>query len=379
MEPTKLITLLLLLSFKFLKTTPKSIIYVGDDCHNSSFSTEQALNNAYQTNLNNVLTLLSSDAATSRGYNHTAEGTGTKDAVYGLYDCRGDVVGRFCQFCVSTATREIPTRCPNRLSVVVWYDFCMFRYSNKNFFGNLSISPSWNFSGSKNISGPSELEKALSFMRSLIGKATVETNQLFAMDVFDLSQNNKRYGLVQCSRDLTNEECSQCLTAMVDKVSQCCGAKQEWLVWAHSCLIKYDDSMFYDLNTQTTSSSPVTETGRSSTSYRAKDFDNSMQTWTLWCEGKSLELMDPTLEKSYIADEVTRCIHIGLLCVQEDAADRPTMSGVVVMLASDTMTLPHPNHPAFSVGRMALGDSSTSKNSKDPSINDVTVSLVAPR
>ncbi|KAI4323618.1 hypothetical protein L6164_023211 [Bauhinia variegata] len=89
--------------------------------------------------------------------------------------------------------------------------------------------------------------------------------------------------------------------------------------------------------------------------------------------------MDPTLEKSYIADEVTRCIHIGLLCVQEDAADKPTMSGVVVMLASDTMTLPHPNHPAFSVGRMALGDSSTSKNSKDPSINDVTVSHIAPR
>ncbi|KAI4323608.1 hypothetical protein L6164_023204 [Bauhinia variegata] len=104
-----------------------------------------------------------------------------------------------------------------------------------------------------------------------------------------------------------------------------------------------------------------------------------MQAWTLWREGKSLELMDPTLEKSYIANEVTRCIHIGLLRVQEDAADRPTMSGVVVMLASETMTLPHPNHPAFSVGRMVREEESTSKSPKDPSINDVTVSNIAPR
>ncbi|RDY09719.1 Cysteine-rich receptor-like protein kinase 6, partial [Mucuna pruriens] len=48
--------------------------------------------------------------------------------------------------------------------------------------------------------------------------------------------------------------------------------------------------------------------------------------WRLWCEGKSLELLDPILEKTYKASEVMKCIHIGLLCVQEDAVDRPSMS-----------------------------------------------------
>ncbi|KAF7836274.1 Cysteine-rich receptor-like protein kinase 10 [Senna tora] len=89
--------------------------------------------------------------------------------------------------------------------------------------------------------------------------------------------------------------------------------------------------------------------------------------------------MDPVLEDTYVASEVLKCIHIGLLCVQEDAADRPTMSLVVVMLASDTMTLPNPKNPAFSVGRMNKEDSSTSKNSKDPSVNEVTVSRIVPR
>ncbi|CAJ1958721.1 unnamed protein product [Sphenostylis stenocarpa] len=93
--------------------------------------------------------------------------------------------------------------------------------------------------------------------------------------------------------------------------------------------------------------------------------------WRLWCEGKGLELLDPMLEKTYKASEIMKCIHIGLLCVQEDAADRPTMSTVVVMLASDTVTLPHPNYPAFSVGRKIKEDESTSKGSQDPSVNYV--------
>jgi len=104
-----------------------------------------------------------------------------------------------------------------------------------------------------------------------------------------------------------------------------------------------------------------------------------MQTWNLWCEDKSLELLDPILKNTYITNEVMKCIHIGLLCVQEDAVDRPTMSNVVVMLASDTMILPNPNHPAFSVGRKVVEGESTSKASNDPSVNEVTVSNILPR
>ncbi|KAK7314059.1 hypothetical protein VNO77_39268 [Canavalia gladiata] len=101
--------------------------------------------------------------------------------------------------------------------------------------------------------------------------------------------------------------------------------------------------------------------------------------WNIWCAGNCLELMDPVLEESYIASEVVKCIHIGLLCVQQDAADRPTMSTVVLMLGNDTMALPKPNQPAFSVGRMTSKKASTSKSSKNLSINDVTVSKILPR
>lgn len=53
-----------------------------------------------------------------------------------------------------------------------------------------------------------------------------------------------------------------------------------------------------------------------------------------------LELLDPQLEGSYSQSEVIRCIHIGLLCVQDDPNDRPTMAKVVSFLNNPSVDLP---------------------------------------
>jgi hypothetical protein len=45
--------------------------------------------------------------------------------------------------------------------------------------------------------------------------------------------------------------------------------------------------------------------------------------------------------------EIMRCIHIGLLCVQENVVDRPTMASVILMLTSYSITLQVPSQPAF--------------------------------
>ncbi|KAH9754785.1 cysteine-rich receptor-like protein kinase 10 [Citrus sinensis] len=102
--------------------------------------------------------------------------------------------------------------------------------------------------------------------------------------------------------------------------------------------------------------------------------------WKLWCKGEALELMDPVLKQTCVDAELLKCIHIGLLCVQEDPAHRPNMSSVVVMLASDTATLPPPTQPAFSVDRIAAkSGQSSSSGSKFCSVNEITLSNVYPR
>ncbi|XP_047975947.1 cysteine-rich receptor-like protein kinase 44 [Salvia hispanica] len=72
--------------------------------------------------------------------------------------------------------------------------------------------------------------------------------------------------------------------------------------------------------------------------------------WRNWFAGRAKKLMDPTLISSSTSlRDMMRCIHIGLLCVQKNARDRPTMASVLVMLHSFTSTLPMPLQPAFFV------------------------------
>ncbi|XP_065879614.1 cysteine-rich receptor-like protein kinase 10 [Euphorbia lathyris] len=100
--------------------------------------------------------------------------------------------------------------------------------------------------------------------------------------------------------------------------------------------------------------------------------------WKLWSEGQGLELVETSLVQSSVATEVLKCIHIGLLCVQDDPIERPTMSSVVIMLGSDTIPLPVPKPCSFSVGQFAA-KSATSVVVKDCSVNEVSLSNVSPR
>ncbi|KAF6159056.1 hypothetical protein GIB67_032673 [Kingdonia uniflora] len=96
--------------------------------------------------------------------------------------------------------------------------------------------------------------------------------------------------------------------------------------------------------------------------------------WDLWSKGNALELMDTTLVNSFSQIEVMRCIHVGLLCVQDHARDRPRMSSVVFMLGNET-TLPDVKEPAFNGGNCRESEPSSSENNTY-SINNVTITMV---
>ncbi|CAD6256541.1 unnamed protein product [Miscanthus lutarioriparius] len=103
------------------------------------------------------------------------------------------------------------------------------------------------------------------------------------------------------------------------------------------------------------------------------DFINILgHAWQLWKEGLWLQLVDTSLVSDVHALEIVRCINIALLCVQEHAADRPTMSHVVSMLSSESMTLPEPKHPAYFHIRVTTEEVSTVFD--PPSLNGVTIS-----
>lgn len=83
-----------------------------------------------------------------------------------------------------------------------------------------------------------------------------------------------------------------------------------------------------------------------------------------------------------------RCFHIGLLCVQESVANRPTMSLVVSMLNNNHSLLPTALRPGFLMhsttqevehNSQISGSNYSEQNSTQFSVNGVSISELYPR
>ncbi|RZC65558.1 hypothetical protein C5167_009258 [Papaver somniferum] len=101
--------------------------------------------------------------------------------------------------------------------------------------------------------------------------------------------------------------------------------------------------------------------------------------WGLWKEERSMELLDPTLRECYSANEVMRCIQIGLLCVQEDVANRPTMAWIIHMLNNHSVTLPSPLSPSAFLLRGKTEPEIHSEEADNISVNQMSMTEFYPR
>nr|VDC60726.1 unnamed protein product [Brassica rapa] len=120
---------------------------------------------------------------------------------------------------------------------------------------------------------------------------------------------------------------------------------------------------------------------RNSSFYHIDDSAGNLVThvWRLWRNGSQLELVDPTLEENYESDDIIRCIHIALLCVQENPVDRPMLPAIILMLTRSKTTLPVPRAPGFCFSSMSGFASQSTSRSIPGSINDVTFTKLDPR
>ncbi|KAB5556032.1 hypothetical protein DKX38_006941 [Salix brachista] len=100
------------------------------------------------------------------------------------------------------------------------------------------------------------------------------------------------------------------------------------------------------------------------------------QAWKLWSSNKASDLMDPTLGDPPSTSMLLRYINIGLLCVQESPADRPTMSDVILMIVNEHVALPEPKQPAFVLGRNVAEPGSMMSSAGVPSVNNVTITAI---
>ncbi|XP_058072812.1 cysteine-rich receptor-like protein kinase 10 isoform X2 [Magnolia sinica] len=200
----------------------------------------------YETNLNSLLSSLTTNAPSSNRYYNTSSGR-DPDRVYGLAQCRGDVSSDSCRECLNTSMIEIVQRCPNKKQAVIRFDYCLLRYSDQRFFSQLQngvIVYVWN---QVNASDPVLFNEQLGvLMKNLSSTAANEPSaSMFAADSIGFSDFSNIYGLVQCVRDLSNRDCYSCLQSMIGWIPTCCNGKIGGQVLSVSCNIRYETTPFF--------------------------------------------------------------------------------------------------------------------------------------
>ncbi|XP_038695416.1 cysteine-rich receptor-like protein kinase 10 [Tripterygium wilfordii] len=102
--------------------------------------------------------------------------------------------------------------------------------------------------------------------------------------------------------------------------------------------------------------------------------------YELWLNGEGMNFMDSTLDDSRSSCKLIRCMHIALLCVQDDPRERPSMLEVSSMLQNGTTPLAIPKKPSFSIKRDHEGQKKeTALHFEICSVNDATISTVGGR
>jgi hypothetical protein len=206
-------------------------------------------NSTFQSNLDLVLSSLSSNATPVTGFSNASAGE-----VYGLFLCRGDVNTTVCQDCVAYAAKEILQRCPFQKGAIIWYDECLLRYTNVSIFATVNEEPRKSLPNTRVI-----LEAEIGRFNVLMGRtmnslATLASNSLtgkkFATEEeeFNSSQalSQTLYSLVQCTPDLTVFDCYRCLRGAIGNLPSCCKGKQGGRVLLPSCNIRYELYPFYN-------------------------------------------------------------------------------------------------------------------------------------
>ncbi|KAG2668355.1 hypothetical protein I3760_15G156500 [Carya illinoinensis] len=94
--------------------------------------------------------------------------------------------------------------------------------------------------------------------------------------------------------------------------------------------------------------------------------------YELWKSGKGVELMDPSLDDTFPSCKLITSLQTALLCVQEKASDRPSMTKVFSMLRGETAALTVPKRPAFSTKRNEDEGNKSELQQENCSINDTS-------
>ncbi|XP_047149656.1 cysteine-rich receptor-like protein kinase 29 [Vigna umbellata] len=214
-------------------------------CNHNKDRGNYTANSTYETNLNTLLSTLTSNTEIEYGFYNLTKGENT-DQVYAIGLCRGDVKPYECRNCLEHSRGNLSQLCPNRKEAIGWYEDeqCMLRYSNRKILGLMETEPEyfmWNVIDAPQVEEFNKVVKDL--LDGLRSKAASgDSRTKYATANATEPDNKFIYGLVQCTPDLSGPDCENCLIQSINEITNCCHGKIGTRIVRPSCNLRYETS-----------------------------------------------------------------------------------------------------------------------------------------
>ncbi|KAB1207408.1 Cysteine-rich repeat secretory protein 38 [Morella rubra] len=192
----------------------------------------------YETNLNELMNYLMKETPPT-GFGLGSKGEG-QDTTHGLALCVGDISPINCMSCLTNATNEIRSLCPKSKGAVIWHSFCLLKYSDENFFGQIDMQIHSKIIDKENASDPiSFSQKTTSFLMQLANNASVAP-KMQVKSSMRVGESEVVGSIAACTRDLSSVDCAKCLRNSIAELPKCCAGKRAASVYSASCVTAYE-------------------------------------------------------------------------------------------------------------------------------------------
>lgn len=240
----------------------RSHIFIYAGCSNEKYKP----NSQFESNFNSLLSsMVSSSSQTT--FNSFAIGNQSsvladdqeEGAIFGLYQCRGDLAIADCSKCIQNGVNQLHLACTYSLGASLQLEGCYVRYEHFDFLGKLDTSVKFKKCSTQSSSNDIEF-----FRRRDDVLADMQAGNNVG---FRVSSSGLVQGFAQCLGDLNSQDCSSCIGDAVGKLKSLCGSAAAADVFLGQCYARYWASGFYPNSSGKQNPNPTNITLISSSSF----------------------------------------------------------------------------------------------------------------
>ncbi|RID78540.1 hypothetical protein BRARA_A01354 [Brassica rapa] len=193
-----------------------------------------------------MLSTLPSNVTANDGFYTTSTGQ-DPNRVYGLGMCVPGIEAGSCSDCIMAASNGLVQNCTTQTEAIDWRMYrntlCLVRYSNRSFYGSLDMEITRHDYNTRDYQ-PNGTDFDMTWEALMVD---VSSTNYAAGRVTLESSNTNIYGFMQCSRDISPQNCTRCLQQNVIDYRSCCRGRQGGTVSRPSCFLRWEIFAFLGL------------------------------------------------------------------------------------------------------------------------------------